>query len=214
MNIVLISSTIHTSQNKYTYTNTRSVFTHEQRLNQTIDTIDSIRKYIPDSYIILAENSQLDINEQNMLKTDQTIIFNDTESIKWRDCNFKGSGEAFVLEKCLKLIKNKKFNRIFKISGRYSINSSFQYENHCVDKFVFLKSGNLEKSICTVLYSVPMSFLKNYKKQLKHCLDLYNKSSFSIEDVLAKDIPLDDILFLSKIGVEGKISCNGNLWSK
>ena len=44
LNIVLITSVICTPNSPLTYTYTRSVFTHEERFRQTINTIENIKK--------------------------------------------------------------------------------------------------------------------------------------------------------------------------
>ena len=58
-NIVFISSKLVLSKNKYTYNDKRSVYTFTQLYEQTINTINTIRKYIPNSFIILFDNSIL-----------------------------------------------------------------------------------------------------------------------------------------------------------
>ena len=56
-NIVFITSKIYTSNEPFSYTNIRSVYTPEERFIQTLETIVSIRKNIPNPYIILFDNS-------------------------------------------------------------------------------------------------------------------------------------------------------------
>ena len=63
-NIVLITSIINTPDIPFTYTYTRSVFTSNERFLQTVNTINSIKKMIPNSIIVLVECSEL-TNEQN-----------------------------------------------------------------------------------------------------------------------------------------------------
>lgn len=214
MNIVIISSTIHTCNKAYTYTPTRSVFTPQQRLTQTIETINSIRKYIPSSYIILAENSRLSDEEIQQLPADKIYIFDSSESNRWRDCPYKGAAEAYVLLQVLDDLNDKNFNRLFKISGRYQINSNFKWNDHCIDKCVFVKSGSYPKSVSTTLYSIPKSCIHLYRNSLTNILQKYNAGPFSIEDEIAKGIPDENLVLLKQMGVQGRVACNGNLWSK
>ena len=58
-NITLITSIIDTPNLPLSYTNCRSVFTKQQRFEQTQNTIASIREKIPDNKIILIECSPL-----------------------------------------------------------------------------------------------------------------------------------------------------------
>jgi hypothetical protein len=56
-NVVLITSKIHVSKVEYSYVNTRSIYTSEQRFKQTMKTIQSVKKYIPNCFIVLIDNS-------------------------------------------------------------------------------------------------------------------------------------------------------------
>src|ERR1022692_2271680 len=46
---------------------TRNVYTKEQRLEQTINTINSIREKVPNSYCIIIELSKLDEEQKNII---------------------------------------------------------------------------------------------------------------------------------------------------
>ena len=61
-NVVLITSKIYVSNKPLTYINTRSIYSSEQRLNQTLETINSIKKYIPNYFIVLF------FNKMNLIK--------------------------------------------------------------------------------------------------------------------------------------------------
>jgi len=56
--LVLVMSTMHPDRSKpLSYTNNRSVFTFEQRLQQTLLTVASIQKYVPGADILILDNS-------------------------------------------------------------------------------------------------------------------------------------------------------------
>lgn len=61
-NIVLITSKIIVSTNVFSYISTRSIYTTETRFKQTIETIESIRKNIPNACIFLIDDSNFETN--------------------------------------------------------------------------------------------------------------------------------------------------------
>ena len=54
-NLVLITSVINTPKKPLSYSNVRSVFTREERYEQTKKTIQSIREKIPNYKIMIVE---------------------------------------------------------------------------------------------------------------------------------------------------------------
>ena len=67
VNIFIITSKIIVSNNKLSYINHRSIYSAAERFNDTIVTINSIKKVYPQSIIILVDNSQLDQAETTYL---------------------------------------------------------------------------------------------------------------------------------------------------
>ena len=66
-NIVLITSVINTPNRPLSYTKIRSVFSRNERFEQTKETVYSIQKYLPDSKIIMVECSNLTEEENDFL---------------------------------------------------------------------------------------------------------------------------------------------------
>ena len=60
-NLVLITSIIKTPNTPLSYTNKRSIYSHEERYEQTKKTIQSVREKIPNVKILMVECS--DLNE-------------------------------------------------------------------------------------------------------------------------------------------------------
>jgi hypothetical protein len=80
MNIVLVTSVINICNKKLDYSNVRSFCDKEKRLSDTLKTIESVRKYIPDSKILLVECSDI---EETFLRSvvDYFINLKDDEDI-------------------------------------------------------------------------------------------------------------------------------------
>lgn len=136
-----------------------SVFTPEQRLQQTLATIASVRMFLPEAEITVVECSVPAINadyEQALaaqadhfvsLSNDSNVIYI-TENGDRGDVT-KNLTEAVVLRKLMAVAENKGWfadsDRIFKISGRYLLNEKFDINAHInpanAEKFVFRKKN-------------------------------------------------------------------------
>jgi hypothetical protein len=75
-NITLITSIIDTPNTPLSYTNTRSVFSKEERFEQTKKTILSIRNKIPNNKIFLVECSKLTLEENNYFLSNVDYFLN------------------------------------------------------------------------------------------------------------------------------------------
>ena len=76
MNITLITSIIHTPNTPLSYIKTRSIYTREERFEQTKRTIETVREKIPDNKIFLIECSQFTTEESDYLKSKVDIFMN------------------------------------------------------------------------------------------------------------------------------------------
>ena len=150
-NVVFISSKIIVSSNKFSYCDSRSIYTSEERFDQTVKTIESIRKYIPNSYIILFDNSELDINNYKLLKEKTDLFLNICNDDYINECTnnkiYKLYGElsqtAYVLNYIRENMKDLEFTNFFKISGRYLVNDSFNYNSYLNDYNIFKQNKNV-----------------------------------------------------------------------
>ena len=150
-NIVFISSKIYTSSASFTYTEKRSIYTTEQRFRQTVETINSIRKHIPNSFIILFDNSSFDIKEFNLLNKSVDVFINNQsdKNIQYHTNvnSTKLYGElaqtAFVVKYIEENLKHMKIQNFFKISGRYLINDTFDYSRYENTLNIFKKNATV-----------------------------------------------------------------------
>jgi hypothetical protein len=125
-----------------------SFFSKEQRFQQTLDTINSIKERVPDAYICVYEVSSIKLEEEYREKfieeSDLFLEFYDEEVIKVLYDNLKIQPNRFTYVKsmleCRALLnvfsymeRNNTFTdvtRIFKISGRYTLNDYFNIEDY------------------------------------------------------------------------------------
>jgi hypothetical protein len=127
----IITSAIYTSYGKCST---------EERIEQTRETIKSIETYAPDSSMVIidcgekSENKNLFDCEVIDYTTNEEIQYHLQEYLKKNidlepDIIIKSMLEIMMFSDYLKNIKSS-YDRIFKISGRYKLNSKFDYQKH------------------------------------------------------------------------------------
>lgn len=222
-NIVIITSKIKVSNNSLSYTKNRSIYSMGERYTQTLETIKSIKKYIPNCYIVLFDNSVLPVNIVNRLRsetnkfiniTDNKILNNETDN-----CIYKGIAELYQLltlyDTFLKHLDDKIIGKnFFKISGRYLLNDSFDYSQYDNEHNIFKRDKNLMhmKYYYTSFYKIGSSFLHEFFGKLKLVYEnreLYQ--TMNMEEFVAQSIDynfneVDNLGLTQKIAVWSEIS--------
>jgi hypothetical protein len=155
-NIVLLTSAVYTNY---------GIYDPKQRIQQTLETAKSAKKYIPGAVVILVDNSKVDVQndtsaefEELIDTVDYYIDNSDDNDIKYFHTNVtnydigKNAMEALGMMKALTYINNdedmKKViadaDRIFKLSGRYQVTDKFdiaKFSNaNTKDKYVFKRA--------------------------------------------------------------------------
>jgi hypothetical protein len=180
--LVLITSVINTGTKAWSYIHSRSTYSPEQRFEQTLETISSIRTYLPNAQIFLVECSDISEEYTNVLRSKVNYFLNlykDTEvRAACLETNKKGFGEAVQTQYAVEfLLENKiQFERFFKISGRYSLTKDFSSEKYKTDMYTFKKhvrTGNNQIAISTVVFSVPFQFMKDFQRVINEVVEYY-----------------------------------------
>jgi hypothetical protein len=125
-----------------------SAFTSEERFEQTLDTITSIKEKVPDAYILIYEASETPIKEEYKDKlielSDLFIECGNDPYMKSLYDNLHRDPIKFMYVKsmlecrCLQIVLNHMMEhniftdttRIFKLSGRYKLNDNFDIEDY------------------------------------------------------------------------------------
>lgn len=221
-NIVLVTSKIKVTNNPFSYVKKRSFYSVQERMTQTINTIRSIRKYIPDSYIVLIDNSILNHFESRLLETLTDTFINITNDLVlnyFTDIfEYKAFGEisqqitflSLFLKEDLSCIQN-----FFKITGRYELNTHFDYSKYDNRENIFKKHLSikdreyyytcfykLDKSILAEVYDIFCTFVKNKEKYMNNYSDLEVIFPNAIIDKITK---VDTLGVIENIGVWKKI---------
>jgi hypothetical protein len=118
-----------------------TIYSPQQRLEQTLKTIESVRERIPNSIIVLADSSIPGLSDEMkktlsdrvdyLLDFSKDTLLNQIRSIQHKD-TLQNLSELIVLNKAFAIIKSKSWfdncDRIFKMSGRYWLNDKFNIE--------------------------------------------------------------------------------------
>jgi hypothetical protein len=155
-NIVLLTSAVYTNY---------GIYKPAERIQQTLDTAKSAKKYIPGAVIILVDNSKVDVQNDTSAEFEELIDLvdyyidnSDDDDIKYFHNNVanydigKNAMEAMGLMKALTYINGNadmkkeidSADRIFKLSGRYQVTDKFNITNFdnasTKDKYVFKRA--------------------------------------------------------------------------
>lgn len=218
--IIIITSVIKICNSALSYTKTRSVFNHEQRFNQTMDTIKSIRDHYAGYYIVLVEGTELPAEWEEALtkSVDHYCNIAKTYHKAVIDSASKGAGEASIL---LAYLTGEHFDgikndvrSISKISGRYFLTPLFiDIDKYLRDDKIIVNYNDTHKQIHTTWYCIHVDEIDGFIEVLKGSMknDLFVKGNYSIENYLY-DFWLKNKEFrsIASIGVSGKIAVDGN----
>jgi hypothetical protein len=177
MNLFLVTSALDTQY---------SLFPLEERIQQTIETVLSIRKYAPDSHIVLVEggkpldpklksriaeyfNHIFDYTDDPVIKMAQSPEHYSVDSIGH---TVKTPCEAYMLMQTSKQIPAETYNRIFKISGRYVLTEQFDLNKHTgLGEYVFLPRAPAGKMNITEVGSNVITQGKNSSDYSEYCYE-------------------------------------------
>jgi hypothetical protein len=115
------------------------VFSPDERLKQTLETIDSIRKKAPDSYIILSDVSVEKLTEKYDELISKVDLFLNLDGVDFllhfTKLGMKSQGECAMMYVVLDYLqKNPEIlegvDRIFKITGRIQLDDDFSLDKY------------------------------------------------------------------------------------
>jgi hypothetical protein len=214
MNLIIIPSIIRCVNKSLSYSAIRSEYSPEERFQQILKTITSVKEKIPNSYIALLECSKDIQMYEPSLKSivDEYINYYkiNSEITDAVESIYKGYGESLTIytylkekEKIEKL--HNQYDNIIKISGRYFLNTKFDYNkfDNAENIFRYYPEYNV---VTTRLYKINKKYfdlyLLNFIRIISEC-----KEGNSIENIIVSNLPYKHIDYL---GVSGYIAVNKN----
>lgn len=214
----------------------------QERFLQTLHTIDSILCRIPNAEIWLCESSLKPLPEYMtyLLNHVKIIQFYDDKRIAeiveevnhlWMNGSnyklgqIKNRTESYVINCVLNTIDETKYDRIFKISGRYFLTSRFSIEKHLDKGKISLKSKTnskipeltkIEHSRHCVMWSFCPTLLDEMKKTFANIEEYIVKASDNkiVADIEHGLVKLVDENIIREIDFTGAVGRVGSSESK
>lgn len=218
--LVLITSIIYTPDIPLSYIYTRSVFSHEERFEQTKKTIQSVREKIPNAIIFMVECSDLNTEHHKYLLENTDYFFNIYNTTNILDNIYsksKSLGEGTMTILAIKYIleNNIMFDNLIKITGRYWLSEKFDYLLFDEDKIVIKCINNNIDNVLTSLYQLPREIAKNYISFLEnHYQEMVDCIGYEVLfAIFIKSQEKNIIKTLDIIGVEGNIAVSNDFYS-
>ena len=217
-NLVLITSIIKPPNKELSYTKIRSVFTPEERFQQTKNTITHIKNKIPNVKILLVECSELSEEEFYYFNNNCDYVLNLINEPNYVNNIYsisKSLGEGTMTICALDFIQKNNiiFDNFFKITGRYWLSTSFDYNNFNNNDIVIHHINNDINNVCTSLYKLHhinindfSIFLINNIELMTHCIGYENLFALFLKNIFP-----NKIITLQKIGINGYISVSNDL---
>jgi hypothetical protein len=221
-NITLIPSIIDTPNTPLSYHQTRSVYTKQERFEQTKITIESVRSRIPSNKIMVIECSPL-TEEENQFFLENTDIFinlydlPDKSYIEKIHSHSKSMGEGTMTLCAFEylLANNIEYDTLYKLSGRYRLNDKFSYEQYNNNNNTMVQYYCEKECASTILYKLPRAqslqwyaFLQNANYYFVNCYGYESIFAMFLKEL--EQQPENLVVHTSKMGVCGNISvCGG-----
>lgn len=215
-NLVLITSVIHTSSKPLSYSPIRSVFSSTERFIQTQNTIYSIREKIPQVKILLVECSELTEEENEYFKNNCDYFFNvinEPNLLEYTSSLSKSLGEGSMTIKAIEYIKNRgiEFDNLFKITGRYFLNDSFNF-NKFNNNYLCFRYNIGNETANTYIYKLPNRmvfklkfFLEKNIDKMKNCIQY---ELLFLQFILEQN--KNEVIEIDKLGITAFISVCGS----
>jgi len=215
-NIVLITSKIIVSNNNFSYAEKRSIYTSEERYQQTLKTINSVRQMIPNSFIVLVDNSILPEDMITNIKLNTDCFINITDNIELNyntDVNPIKAYAEISQQLCfynyfIKKIDITKIKYFFKISGRYFINENFNYLQFDNENNIFKNNVDITNKIYnyTSFYKLNKNILPFYFTNLEKIINEKNIPEPNDLEVIIANMLKDKITLIDNLGLTQIIS--------
>lgn len=203
-NLVIITSIFYTAN---------SIYNYQERICQIENSIISVRKKIPNSYIVLLEGGSAHTDDIIYFKSivDEFITINVT-SLQ------KSVGEFTMLYTYLSgntfQSKILEFGSISKLSGRYYLNNNFNFEKYSGQIVIkYRPDGNTLGVFETRYYKMPIQYFPIFLNKLNILShdNIFMTSNVDIEHAFVNNnvFPIIGSIQNELIGISGNIAPDG-----
>ena len=208
----VVTSVVRPVSSRLTYSETRSVFSAEDRIRQTEETVRSIRRAVPGAHVMVVEASADDSGTEALAASaDSYLHVGRSRLVRFAcDGSRKSFGEAMMLVAAWRRLPRAK--RYFKMSGRYFLTSEFSLASFSGEGFSF--KHDRPDCAMTALYSFSGDRMIEWLAALLISL-AYAPIDYPMEYTLQKHISPRHIRSLGgPVGVAGTDGTNGAPFSR
>jgi hypothetical protein len=222
-NLFLVSSAINAKH---------GIYTPRERFLQTYESCKSIKDRCHNADIILIDGGLKPINDGQQEKLSKYVhefmYYGDHPRVKEiQQSNnhdiVKNLIEIFMFMDVLNKSEFSEYSRIFKMSGRYTLNENFDINKHndpivirgpYTSQFPPQVTGGLELQYMSRLWSFDISQHQHvaevYKKMFDHMITRLEQGGYvDIEHLLYHYLDKSKVVNVDKVGVSGNIAPNG-----
>ena len=208
------------------------VVSHEDRFTQTMDSLISLRKHLPNDYIFFTDGSPNPIEKDKLDKISKlaniVACWDHDADIKTLASNGqKSQSEIVLLIKTLSAIQQNQdlqhmmqpVKRIFKFSARSTLHDTFDIKeyNNTFGKYVFKKripswlpaQHPVDHLFITRMYSLCPSLMQNYFEVLINAYNTVNDTGIDTEHAHYKHIDKQYLIEFDKLHCEGIMAGTG-----
>jgi hypothetical protein len=161
---VIITSVVQTTDNPLSYSPLRSIYSHQQRFEQTLETIASVRRHMPGAHILLVECSPAS-PWMDALKSKVDQFVNLEYDFVVNRSPEKGLGEKTLLAAISHL--RAPYSYIYKITGRYVLQNAITWGPSDRPTFCATNVYGVEDGVHTFFYRIPGAWLTAFKMVLE-----------------------------------------------
>lgn len=211
--IVIVSATL--SPKRYQY------FSIQDRHRQALETCNSIRKHIPSSICVFIDGSEVttelqkeyqDVYDHLLFTCGNKEIdsqVNHPDNIGFGECKLLHVATQYIKQRILPYYDTQ---FIIKLSARYTLSDTFSLSRF--NEFAFNFSEKYDENVksnvlITVLYTTPPRYLHILEKLLLNTPNLLGVKYEMVENMYYNEIPTELISFVNSLGVQGRLSYNG-----
>jgi len=192
-------------------------FTPEERYQQTLYTIHTIREKVPNSFCLIIEGSKISQEQREQFSqiSDHLIMcdcdidvrkcVNDTRNIGIGECKLLEIGMNFILEQKISA------KMCIKLGSRYYLNENFDLSNYDTSKYNFRKHFDecvLQDVYTTGLFTIPMKNIPDFIQTQGTMIAIINHNDM-VERLYCTIIPIEQVNDVKVLGLGGRLNYNG-----
>lgn len=209
------------------------ILNREERMQQTIEGLQSLRNKCPDAIVLLADGSPEKVEEEKIRSLSHLVNFvadfsNDSDITQFASRGMKSQAENVLLLKTTMLLKQdasmmrlmQSVSRVYKFSGRTILNDGFDSSEHNhFGKYVFKKrmptwlSGERAEIftdlLITRLFSFCPSLIDDYMIMCRRNIGVINDAGVDTEHAHFFNMKPELLVELDQIHCQGVMASTG-----